>query len=230
MATKGKKRPTKPQRPSSIDLNITDEDVLGVILKAARTTLAGKRGLSPAIRLAAMTMGTLTAAKLLLRVQRAGGDDFGPVVWEQLEQRSDDLASRYFKDLTAGYEEVPGIQLKGECEYLHLVRNRTGVRWCPTTIEDSEPSPLPRGMLTSEMPLLADAITWKIVENLANIRHALNVRGTGEQQTSYLIGETIALATSAKLHLAIWGNGKLSAAFEEMADRVSAHHHKTTLA
>jgi hypothetical protein len=67
-------------------------------------------------------------------------------------QRSDDRASRHFKVITAGYEGVPGIQLKGEREYLHLVRNRTGVRWCPTTIEDSEPSPFTEGMMTSKVP------------------------------------------------------------------------------
>lgn len=230
MAKKGKKRLTKPRRRPSIDLNMTDEDVLGVILQAARTTLARERGLSPTIRLAAMTIGTLTTAKLLLRVQRTNDDDFRPAVWEQLEQRSDDLASRYFKELTAGYEGVPGIQLKGECEYLHLFRNRTGVRWCRTTIQDNEPSPFPDEMLRSKLPVLADAVTWKIVEDLARIRHALSARGNTQQQTSFLIGETIALVASAKLHLAMWGNGKLSAAFEEMADRVAAQHQQSILA
>lgn len=227
MAKKGKKRPTKPRRRSSIDLNMTDEDVLGVILKAARSTLAGERGLSPAIRLAAMTMGTLTAAKLLLRVQRADGDDFGPVVWEQLEQRSDDLASRHFKVITAGYEGVPGIQLKGEREYLHLVRNRTGVRWCPTTIEYCERSPFTEEMITREVPLLADTITWRIVEDLAQLRAILGARGSDEQHRSYLIAETIALVATAKLHLALWGNGKLSAAFEALADHVAARQLQT---
>jgi hypothetical protein len=225
MAKNRKKRST--QRRPSTSLNMTDDDVLGVILKAARTTTTRKRGLAPAARLAAMTMGTLTAAKLLLRLQRAGGDDFQPAVWEQLEQGSDDLASRHFEVITAGYEGVPGIRLKGEREYLHLVRNRTGVRWCRTTIQDDEPSPFTEEVMTADVPPLADAIMWRIVEDLSQIRAALKAHGTGEQQTFHLIGETIALVAAAKLHLALWGNGKLSAAFEKLADRAAAQYQLT---
>ena len=82
MAKNRKKRSTQQRPPTS--LNMTDDDVLGVILKAARTTTTRERGLAPAACLAAMTMGILTAAKLLLRLQRVGGDDFRPDVWEQL--------------------------------------------------------------------------------------------------------------------------------------------------
>jgi hypothetical protein len=225
MAKNRKKRSTQRQPPTS--LNMTDDDVLGVILKAARTITTRRRGLAPAARLAAMTMGTLTAAKLLLRLQRAGGDDFQPAVWEQLEQGSDDLASRHFEVITAGYEGVPGIRLKGEREYLHLVRNRKGVRWCRTTIQDDEPSPFTEEVMTADVPPLADAIMWRIVEDLSQIRAALKAHGTGEQQTFHLIAETIALVAAAKLHLALWGNGKLSAAFETLADRAAAQYQLT---
>ncbi len=205
--------------------------MFGIILDSARRASAdsGRGRVSPTIRLAAMTMGTLTSAKLLLRVQRSNGDDFQPAVWERLEQRSDDLASEHYDELTAGYEGVTSSRLKGECEYLHLVRTRTGVRWCATTIDDDEPSPFPEGLLTSKFPQLADAITWKIIGDLASVREALTTRGTPQQRTSYLIAETIALAAAAKLHLAIWGNGKLSAAFETLADRVAASQEQQLL-
>jgi hypothetical protein len=84
-------------------------------------------------------------------------------------------------------------------------------------------------MLTSRLPELADAVTWEIIGDLAAIRGALSARGTPEQQTSYLIAETIALVAAAKLHLAIWGNGKLSAGFETLADRVAAQHEQRLL-
>ena len=82
-----------------------------------------------------------------------------------------------------------GIRLTSEREYLHLVRNRTGLHWCRTTIQDDEPSPFTEEVMTADVPPLADAIMWRIVEDLSQIRAALKAHGTGEEQTFHLIGE-----------------------------------------
>ena len=39
------------------------------------------------------------------------------------------------------------------------------------------------------------------------------------------MAETIALVASAKVYLALWSNGKLSAAFEYLADLIATQHH-----
>lgn len=97
---------------------------------------------------AALRMGSLKAAKFLLRLQHGGMVFKGsPAVCERIEQLSDDLASENFEALFSSFEgdRIPGLRLKGERHYLHLVRNRKEFRWCTTPIRSDEPSPLEPG-------------------------------------------------------------------------------------
>jgi hypothetical protein len=53
----------------------------------------------------------------------------------------------------------------------------------------------------------------------------IHAGGTDRQQQHYVIGETVALMAIAKLHLAIWGNAKMSAGFEFLADELAVQAH-----
>jgi len=61
---------------------------------------------------------------------------------------------------------------------------------------------------------VADAVTWKIIEHLARIKKALHTRGTPDQRLNNTLADTVALVVSAKVHLALWGNGGRAAAIE----------------
>jgi hypothetical protein len=176
---------------------------------------------------AALTMGSLTAAKLLLRLQHGGMVFTGsPAVWELIEQASDDLAAENFEALFGGFEgeSIPGLRLKGERHYLHLVRNRNGFRWCTTAIRPDEESPLEPGWATA-VPPLAEDLTFALVECLAGLRSRLP-QGARVQEI-HALAETVALVALAKLQLAAWGNDRRAAAFETVADAASSRYAKT---
>jgi len=104
---------------------------LGVILEAANDVILRSR-LQPIARMAAMSLGTLTAAKILLRTPpRVTGDDFNPEAWAVLDARADELAAIYYTAVT-DREEVPVPPTGSERPYLRLVRPARGVKWCPT--------------------------------------------------------------------------------------------------
>jgi hypothetical protein len=172
-------------------------------------------------------MASLTAAKFLLRLQSDGQPTYAgdPQVWERIEQMSDDLAGEEFETFLSEFKgaAILGLRLKGERRYLHLVRNRSDFRWCPTSISGDDPSPLdPEWMQT--VPPLADDLTFKLIETLATLRSSLP--GESIAQTFHTISETVALVALAKVHLAAWGNDKRAAALETIADMVSVQYLK----
>ena len=79
--SRSRKKATKTSGPRltlPIDLHMSDDDVAGVIWEAANDGTLRSR-LQPIARMAAMSLGTLTAAKILLRTPpRVTGDDFNP--------------------------------------------------------------------------------------------------------------------------------------------------------
>jgi hypothetical protein len=211
-AKKSKSR--KPLR-SVVNMDIGPDEIFQTIVMAADSVLTRSK-IAPLSNLAARTIGSLTVAKLLLRL---GGEPARGVM-DSLEEFSDALASRFFTEMIAGGGEsleVPG----GPPVYPRLVTNlanRTG-NWCPATIDPEEPSPFPPSFALDGVPKLGHDVTWRIVRDLARVRATIHAGGTARQQQHYVIGETVALMAVAKLHLAIWGNGKMSAGFEFLADQ-----------
>jgi hypothetical protein len=202
----------------------TPEGFLVVILEAGRKALKGK-SLELPLAAAAQTMGTLTASKLLLRLQNKGGLEFlgEAQAWELMEQLSDDLAATYYDTLVGDFEGVDGIvglRLKGERPGLRLVKNRKAFHWCPTTIDGSEPTPFPPGWLERLHPH-ADRIMGRIIRDLAKVRTSFSAAKSKEHAIGFVVAETVALVAAAKLVLSVWGNGKLAAAFEHLAEKVS---------
>jgi hypothetical protein len=102
--------------------------------------------------------------------------------------------------------------------------NRTG-SWCPTTIDPEDPSPFPHSFVLDGVPKLANDVMWRIMRDLARVRATVFAGGADRHQQHYVIGETVALMAVAKLHLAIWGNGKMSAGFESLADQLTEQAH-----
>lgn len=203
----------------------TPEDFLMVILEAGRKAFKGKR-LDGPFAAAAQTMGTLTASKLLLRLQYKGGLEFTGEAhaWELMEQLSDDLAASYYDILVGDLEgvgSIEGLRLKGERPGLHLVKNRKTFYWCPTTIADTDESPIPPDWNLRELNVHADRIEGRIIRDLGKVRGVFSTAESNEQVVGFLIAETVALVAAAKLVLSVWGNGKLAAAFEHLAERVS---------
>jgi hypothetical protein len=120
----------------------TDQEVFTEIAKAWRPLMRGVRKANAEKRLFEITISTLLAAKLMLRLANEGKLHFegDPVVWERLEQISDDLAETHFETIASSlrWAEAAGIRLKAEREYLHLMRDRTVFRWCRMDIRDDE--------------------------------------------------------------------------------------------
>jgi len=202
-------------RGSPVNLNMTPDDVFGLMHEMARRWTppdAGEEGK------AAFAIGILTVAKLTLRPP-AG--QFPPDSWEILEQQSDDLAVRYDIGPAAVHPApLPPARTPVGRPYLHLVRNRTVAgRWSTASVDEHGPTP---EMMTPRAYALADDLTWKVIAGLARVRKAL-VTASPEQRERYEIAEAIAVMGFAKLQLAAWGNGPLAAAFEYFAQRGAEH-------
>lgn len=216
-----KRRTTKGERR----ITHSEDDVLSQILRAARISTR-KHAKDPAKRLVILTMGTLTAVKLLLRLQNKGGTSFtgNAEVWERVEQMSDDLAHTHFGEAFQEYygADIPGIRLRAERDYLHVVRNRHTFQWCPTSIDDNEASPIALETLEGVHDPATDAM-FAIVEAVGKLRDAVPDRD--EQQKFHMLTEWVALVTAAKMYLAVWGNGKTAAAYERLADLASEHEY-----
>src|SRR5687768_5536543 len=112
----------------------TDEEVFAAIVKGWRPFTRGVHRGNVLNRLYTLTIGTLVAAKLMLRLETGGRFQFegDPAVWENFEQMSDDLAEKFFVPFSksAPWSQTGGIRLQGERQYLHLVRDRKTFRWC----------------------------------------------------------------------------------------------------
>jgi len=202
----------------------TADDFLGVIFATGRKALTRKR-LERPLALAAFTMGTLTATKLLLRLQNNGGLEFlgDPHAWERIEQFSDDLVPEYYDSLAndlGGLDDVLDARRRTERPYLHLVRSRKTFHWCPTAIRPTDTTPIPPAWL-EVLPLHAVNIENRIVQALAAFRRSPAME-PATTSAAYVIAETIALVAAAKLVLSPWGNGDIAAAFELLAEEVSA--------
>jgi hypothetical protein len=126
-----------------------------------------RRRLDPMKKLVALSIGVLAAVKLLLRLQNRGKTVYAgdPHVWEIVEQASDDLAADHFQHIAGDFSSagIPGMRLKGERAYLHLVQNRERFQWCPAQINDDETSPFPPGTMHEAVPEVGDAVTFAII-------------------------------------------------------------------
>jgi hypothetical protein len=112
--------------------------------------------LLPFAQMAAMSLGTLTAAKILLRTQPlVTGDDFNREAWAVLEARADELAAICYAAVT-DREKVPVPPTASERPSLRLVRPARGVKWCPTPVDMHGPSPFPEDMSRARLREVAD--------------------------------------------------------------------------
>ena len=200
----------------------TDQEVFTEIAKAWRPLLRGVRWANAEKRLFEITIGTLLAAKLMLRLANEGKLHFkgDPVVWERLEQISDDLAETHFETIASGlpWPEAAGIRLKAEREYLHLMRDRTVFRWCKTDIRNDETLPVePERLEGTYGPSLETA--YRILEPLGNWRAA--TAADREQAMFEMIAQIVGIMGASKLLLAMWGNGKIAATLERLAEMAS---------
>lgn len=125
-------------------------------------------------------------------------------MWEIIEQASDDLAADHFQHIAGDFSSagIPGIRLKGERAYLHLVKNRKRFQWCPAQIKDDEASPFPPGTMHEAVPEVGDAVTFAIIGSLAKIRQSLPK--DANSQLNHTLAETVAVVAAAKVHLAVF--------------------------
>lgn len=230
MSKRKPKKSTTRARSSTL-VRPADADYILERITSFWSSARGVRGMAVA---AGVAIGTLQAAKLLLRLSTSGGRlefEGDPQVLDQLEHHSDQLADRYFEAVVrmipGAAEVLPSIRLPSERSYLRLVKDRTDYRWSREWIEDDEPLPIDTAHLDGAQPI-ADRIADQVIELLGRRRELVKDR---EQMTFEAIGQFVAMMAAAKLVLAMWGNGKVAASFERLAELVSErdYQHLTEL-
>jgi hypothetical protein len=205
-----------------------DREIFAEVLKLYRSLLRRLRHDDADKRLYAITIGTLGATKLMLRFASDGELEFhgDRRVWESIEQMSDGLAEEHFELFRSELKEaenVSDIRLKGEREYLHLVKDRTIYRWSREMISDDEPVPIPIARLEGAQDQTRELI-YRIMTFLGEARVA--TAQDKEQATHELLAQVIGVIGLSKLLLALFGNGKVAATLERLADMCGEHEYR----
>jgi hypothetical protein len=215
------KRSSKPRRPSKPPMA---DEMLDIILDASIRALS-KEVLPPLQFKMARTLGTLTASKLLFRLHNDGADTFfgPPIVWEHIEQVSDQLAvANAYRLGTPDTKVVPGLRQLGPGTFLSLVRTRTTFRWCPVTVNLDGPPPVGPELVMGALPF-ASKVWWAIYESVGRRRV---LRPSYEDRMNTYISELAAAGAAAKLFLALWGNGEAAAFLEWLAEEGSEEQYR----
>ena len=177
-----------------------------------------------------LSIGTLTAAKLYLRIMSGGELKFtGKLAvlqqWDRYSnQIADDIFSADESDRSSSrfYRVLRGAKRT----YLSSVRDRTDYRWCKDTIAADDAVPVPFEHLGPCKPL-ADDVMHQIMEYVTLQRQA--VLDDYEQHKLTMVCHIISLMALSKMMLASHGNAKVAAFVESLAEMASAAEYQQQL-
>jgi hypothetical protein len=151
-----------------------------------------------------VAVGTLTAAKLLLRFASDRDHlDSDPGALAELDSLSDELADRGAEIARALWptRQVARTPLPSERPLLRLAGRPANLRWCGEWLSDNARSPIaPAALVAAAEP--ADRVLYGIMDFCGAARDAVEADGAGDIEAE-LRSEFLAVIAAAKLAVAL---------------------------